>query len=794
MRCMRRGASHFQRGLWVIGLVSACSGLASLWWTADELRSHPDKLAEALGVGLSALGLLVGAAALTVSWLGYRADRREHAGGLPNGDLADALALAVRGQWEAEARLRRLNDPYPLPVSWRPADENLVEPWPLLLQMANRHATHNQWAARPEDLVGTDTDITDVFTCRAPGRRLLVLGEPGAGKTMLLVILLLGLLDRRSPGDPVPVIFPLASWNPGKSLETWMANRLTADYPALSQHPTGLGGRNMGRALLDNRLILPILDGLDELAPSSRSTALAALNASLPSGRPIVLSSRSTEYGQALRPDTGVPQRLNGAAGIILEPLSLDTVATYLSRDAGGEGTPAADRWNPVLDRMIQGSPLTTVLTTPLALFLARTIYNPRPDEAGPRLPNPSELCDAERFPNETTLRTHLLNAFVPAAYRPHALHPCTWTPARAERILRKVAHHLESRRQGTVDIAWWELRYALPASALTALIGSAVGLLTLVLSTAGRTSWFYEHDYFYVYIGDGVYDESWVGKWLRGFGMFPNFVAAVLPLPPADDIHPLEDWWQLFLDWPTGVVSMSIYITLGLVVGGVAGLRSSFSPARRMRWSFNSRTIALSLLCSLTTGMLVELKYGALAGLSWAAIALSISTIITGLTALPADARTAASPIVLLREDQRSFVQLLFAPVLAGFLLLGPGIALGHTAADKNLRLSDHIMFVGSGTGLWVGCILGVALALNRTASGRFILIRLYLVLWWRIPWNAMAFLDDAHRHRGVLRQVGSVYQFRHVDLQRHLATLDATSPASPAASTRLSSIDPLP
>jgi hypothetical protein len=36
------------------------------------------------------------------------------------------------------------------------------------------------------------------------------------------------------------------------------------------------------------------------------------------------------------------------------------------------------------------------------------------------------------------------------------------------------------------------------------------------------------------------------------------------------------------------------------------------------------------------------------------------------------------------------------------------------------------------------------------------------------------MAFLDDAYR-RGVLRQTGSAYQFRHARLQEHLASLAA-------------------
>ncbi|WDV56115.1 hypothetical protein PV963_40150 [Streptomyces coeruleorubidus] len=86
-----------------------------------------------------------------------------------------------------------------------------------------------------------------------------------------------------------------------------------------------------------------------------------------------------------------------------------------------------------------------------------------------------------------------------------------------------------------------------------------------------------------------------------------------------------------------------------------------------------------------------------------------------------------------------------------------------------------------------------GLALALNRTATGRFLLIRLYLVLRWRLPWNVMAFLDDAHRRRGVLRQVGSVYQFRHIDIQRRLAAPDTTPPDSPTPSAPPPSTDPL-
>ncbi|MDX2591302.1 hypothetical protein PV343_03095 [Streptomyces sp. WI03-4A] len=50
------------------------------------------------------------------------------------------------------------------------------------------------------------------------------------------------------------------------------------------------------------------------------------------------------------------------------------------------------------------------------------------------------------------------------------------------------------------------------------------------------------------------------------------------------------------------------------------------------------------------------------------------------------------------------------------------------------------------------------------------FVVARAYLTVRRDIPRDLMVFLQDAHERRGVLRQVGAVYQFRHIDLQRHL------------------------
>lgn len=56
-------------------------------------------------------------------------------------------------------------------------------------------------------------------------------------------------------------------------------------------------------------------------------------------------------------------------------------------------------------------------------------------------------------------------------------------------------------------------------------------------------------------------------------------------------------------------------------------------------------------------------------------------------------------------------------------------------------------------------------------SAWGHWLIIaRLWLPLTGRLPWRLRTFLDDAY-DRGVLRQSGPVWEFRHERLQRHLA-----------------------
>ena len=161
----------------------------------------------------------IGLPTLWLTWAAYRGPRRS--GGLSLAKVADQLAIAVGTQWEAEARVRRLNDPYPLPVSWVAADASLTDPWDSLVKLATSGAgwptppPAGTWAAGPDGLAGEGGELADVLA-RVPTGRLVVLGEPGAGKTMLMVRLVLDLLARRASGGPVPILASVASWNPAE--------------------------------------------------------------------------------------------------------------------------------------------------------------------------------------------------------------------------------------------------------------------------------------------------------------------------------------------------------------------------------------------------------------------------------------------------------------------------------------------------------------------------------------------------------------------------------------------------
>ncbi|WP_369265177.1 NACHT domain-containing protein [Streptomyces sp. R35] len=637
-------------------------------------------------------------------------------------EVADQLAQGVRQQWEAEAQVRRLNDPFPLSVEWVAADADLVESWPHLRELAEgwpgqSSEAASAWAVSPRGLAGEGGEIAKTFE-RVPTRRLVVLGDPGGGKTMLLIRLLLALLERRPLRGPVPVLFPLASWDPARQdLYTWMTQELEQDHPALrdpvpADRPPAATG-TLARALLKQRLILPILDGLDELPEAVGARALHAINQALPAGQPLVVSSRTAEYRSALTAPSGTSVLLNGAAGIRLLPLDPAKAAAYLERDAGGAGTPAAARWRRVTVALGTDTSASEALSTPLGLFLARTIYNPRPDEEVAELPDPDELLDQARYPTRRDLDTHLFAAFIPAAYRPHPQHPTRWSVHKAQRTLTFLASHLQHTLGGTPNLAWWQLHKAFPsgqplAIGLTAsLIGGLPGGLVA-----------------------GLYD---------GFA--------------------------------TGLgVLLCVGISLALVAAVIASKSGERSPSSGFHWSWRERSgwrtcgLTLGLIFGFAFGITSGLEIGPMAGLIGGFTGVIPFALLSGLRSVHPDLDRAVGPGTVLARDQRTFWTLTLLGGATGVLIYALSyvllIPLGGQVSGEDIALAFAVTFP-----------IGLVLGLIRSVWLGFLVAHIKLAVAGRVPWRLMSFLGDAHERRGVLRQAGAVYQFRHIDLQRHLA-----------------------
>ncbi|TQE38092.1 NACHT domain-containing protein [Streptomyces ipomoeae] len=657
-------------------------------------------------------------------------------------DKADLLAQRIYGRLRREEEQQRIWDRGPLPVRWRPASGEPAE--------AN--------GAARLDLAGPLDAFEDVRR-RAESGWLMVLGQAGSGKSILMVRFARELLDarRKAPADadkgPVPVIFSLGSWNPEtSSLRDWMIDQLERDHLALAD--VGPDGSTWAAALVDADYVLPILDGFDEMAMSLRKSALRAFNAS---SLPLLVTSRRDELMGAVKKGDVAP----AATGIELTHLTLDDVDHYLRPAAktslsDGTDTTAATGWEYVLNELRRHSRapepeadpacahLTAVLTSPLMVTLARAVY-----ESGGE---PAELLELEKFSTRKDLEHHLLDKFVPTAYarflndrsRSAAEHR-RWDPDRAQHWLGHLA--ADVRRLRTHDIEWWRLGTSMSLAARMLVIGVVVGVvsglavalvqgLTIGL-VAGPTGW----------LREGVVEVplNALGIGLT-FGLMHGFATRLKAGSPVFEPSRM----QIRLRGGTKKVRENFLprvrggLAGGLVFGVVFGLG-----------------LAVYAVLHGCRGLAVVLVFG-----NWlvAGIGLGLGVGLTlalgaGLEAVAViEEERSVRPLKLLHTNRTTVL----TQMLAVGLVIGVGF--GITVWFFNGLVP------GIASGLAAGITVGFGFC-TLTAWGRWVvLVRVWLPLTGRLPSAVHAFLDDAHR-RGVLRQVGPVYQFRHARLRDHLS-----------------------
>jgi hypothetical protein len=720
------GSQHQDRDHWLSAVLhpaprnlAVASALFLLPWAVALVQVLRHHHLDDGAVGLVATFSL-GLPALWLALVGYlEASRSALVSELTMVQMADQLALAVGKQWEDEAAIRRLNDPYPLPVSWDSADPSLTDSWDSLVKLASSGAGWSAlcpetWASGPDGLAGEGGDLVDVLA-RVPTRRLIVLGEPGAGKTMLLVRLVLDLLARRKPGEPVPILASVASWNAAsQSLRDWLATQLMINHSALAAAPpAGLGEPTWAAALLASGLILPILDGLDEIPEGALGWAISRINDALRSGEPLVTTCRSQQYREAVRPTGGPEVTLRGTAAVKLRPLDAAVVRSYLCDDAAGPVARA--RWDPVFAVLGTDAPAGQALTTPLMVALARTIYDPRPGSLARTPPDPAELRSpvlADRMAVESLL----FDGFIPAAYQNEPTGH--WTEQDAQSWFVFLARHLE-RTIGAPDLAWWQLPQAIPR--IVGVVGSMtlVGVVAIVVTGAAAAV---------AESGETISSIAGFGALVVTLATFPAAVGYKRLPPPSHAVfRRLSYRIDIVVAAGAGVVG-GVLATVGFVPGVKGGLGVAIGAG--------------------VVAMVVFLIY------DWSSLQ----------KGAPLDTGSTASPQAVLARDRGAAIFVSLArsagpAVFAGLLvMLRSGVANGAV------------------TGIAVWIIFAAWIGLMRTPWPLYEIARIWLALHHRLPWRLMGFLTDAHT-RGVLRQEGAVYQFRHIELQHRLATRPSES-----------------
>ncbi|MDJ1182787.1 NACHT domain-containing protein [Roseofilum casamattae] len=379
----RSEADARTRWVWVTGLCITGFAFASLWmlmqWTA-----LPKNVVEMLGytaVGLFVFGVLFPPIALLLLALRQgesfipvlRTEVRVSADSLQQWrkNLHNAMSLEVEKRLDDALHKQHEKNPIPLRMEdrreqvGRAAQPEIQSPEP------NQQGFLSGWLrprrlwgmlnGKERQVVAPQERIIDIFHKPEIGGRLLILGEPGAGKTTMLLELARDLLAKAqlqtsSSQQPIPVLFEMSRY-PGKmTIGQWLVQDLKDRYNIPLAHT---------EVALQQGQLLPLIDGLDEVGLTRQKDCIDQINCFLREGilyspqLSLVVCCRQQEY----REGEAILEMLHGA--IYLQALDDNQIQKYL------QGLKRKDLWP-----QIQRDPVLLELATiPLFLHLIPVAY-----------------------------------------------------------------------------------------------------------------------------------------------------------------------------------------------------------------------------------------------------------------------------------------------------------------------------------------------------------------------------------------------------------------------------------
>ncbi len=376
------------------------------------------------------------------------------------------------------------------------------------------------------------TKLIDKFKQFAKGGTLLILGDPGAGKTTTLLELTRELLlgAEHDYTQPLPVVFNLSSWQRKQSILDWLVQQLHIQYQV---------SKDIGKNWLQNQQLLLMLDGLDEVSILHRDACVVALNdfsLQYPQTE-IAIASRFQDYEL-------LSNRLKVKAAVYLQPLSLEQIGEYLT-NAGGELT----AFKQALKEDII---LQELARSPLMLSTIALAYQGKSFE------------DLTQMYSLEERRQHILNAYIERMLNRRSSKQ--YSQKKAMRWLIWLAKQMREKSQGVFFIEllqsswlpniWYKLIYA-----------TIVGIIAGILCGIGGA------------LNVGILLEWELGK-LAGIsiGTGTGIIAAIVFGFIYSQITPVEtikwSWKKTRSNLLHGLI---VGIILGAILGPVCGLFYSF-------------------------------------------------------------------------------------------------------------------------------------------------------------------------------------------------------------------------